>query len=108
MPRARHAFIFVIFLMLSTGFWAGCVSYAPVDEYNLARAAYVAARDADSLRFAPALWFSAEQSYREGQRAFKDRRYTDAKEAFEKARYYAEQAENAARLARMQSGEVLP
>lgn len=85
----------------------GCVTYIPVDEYNLARAAYEAARDADAPRYAPALWFNAEQAYRDGQKAYKERRYGEARDHFEDARDYAEKAENAARLARHQSGDIV-
>ena len=88
----------------------GCVtsSSVPIEEYNLARAAYEAARDADCVRFAPSLWFNAEQSYREGQKAYAERNYGAARDKFEEARGYAEQAENAARLARHDSGDVAP
>lgn len=86
---------------------AGCVTH-PIDEYNLARAAFEAARDADATRYAPALWFKAEQSYREGQRLYKNRSYDAAKAVFQNARTYAEQAENAARLERHKSGDFIP
>ena len=80
----------------------------PVEEYNLARAAHDAAKDADCVRYAPSLWFNAEQAYRDGQKAYHDRRYKEAKESFDLARQYAEQAENTARLARRESGDVAP
>jgi hypothetical protein len=88
--------------------FSGCVTYIPVDEYNLARAAYEAARDADAPRYAPSLWFNAEQAYRDGQKSFKERNFGDARYKFTQTRNYAEQAENAARLARHQSGDVVP
>lgn len=87
---------------------SGCVTYLPVDEWNTARAAYEGARENDAARFVPALWFKAEQAYREAQRAYKDRDYELAKTLFNRSRLYSEQAENAARLARYQSGEVIP
>lgn len=90
------------------GLVTGCVHRIPVDEYTMARAAYEAAKDADSARFAPSLWFNAEQAYREGQKAFRDRRYEEAKNAFTKAQELSEQAENSAKLSRNQSGEVIP
>ena len=86
---------------------SGCVTYIPVDEWTMARSAYESAREADAARFVPAIWFKAEQSYRDGQRAYKDRKYEEAKQLFNQARAYCEQAENAARLARHQSGEVV-
>jgi hypothetical protein len=95
-------------MLLSVGLVSGCVTYMPVDEYSIARAAYDAARDADSARYAPALWFNTEQAYREGQKLFKERDYISARARFVQAKLFAEQAENAARLARHQSGDVVP
>jgi hypothetical protein len=86
----------------------GCVTYIPVDEYNIARAAYEAARDADAARYAPALWFNTEQSYRLAQRFFKERNFASARAKFNQAKAFAEQAENASRLARHQSGDAVP
>lgn len=95
------------FAMLALVFiTSACVTSVPVDEYTLARAAYEAAKDAEALRYAPALWYNAEQAYREGQRAFKERRYGDAESNFIEARAAAEKAENAARIARHQSGDL--
>lgn len=90
------------------GLASGCVSKIPVDEYTMARAAYEAAKDADSARFAPSLWFNAEQAFREAQKSFRDRHYEDAKKQFAQAQELSEQAENSARLSRNQSGEVIP
>lgn len=78
----------------------------PVEDYTLARAAYESAKDAESLRYAPALWYNAEQSYREGQRAYKERRYNEAEASFKESRVAAEKAENAARIARHQAGDL--
>ena len=78
----------------------------PVQDYTLARAAYDSAKDAEALRYAPALWYNAEQSYREGQRAFKEHRYSDAEVDFKDASVAAEKAENAARVARHQAGDL--
>lgn len=93
----------ILTLVLMT---SACVTSVPVDEYTLARAAYDAAKDAEAVRYAPALWYNAEQAYREGQRAFKERRYGDAESNFIEARAAAEKAENAARIARHQSGDL--
>jgi len=79
-----------------------------VCRWTQARAAYEAAKDADAARYVPAIWFNAEQAYREAQTAYKDRRYPRAKELFNQSRQLSEQAENAARLARQQSGEIVP
>jgi hypothetical protein len=87
---------------------SACVTYIPADEYNLARAAFEAARDADAARYAPALWFKAEQAYREGQKLFKERNYESARAVFVQSKYFAEQAENAARIERHKSGDFVP
>lgn len=86
---------------------SACVTSAqvPLEEYTLARAAYEAAKDADAIRYAPSLWYTAEENYREAQRAFKERRYGRAGDLFEDAREAAEKAENAARIARHQAGD---
>ena len=87
---------------------SGCVTYFPVNEYNLARVAVDSARDADAARFAPGMWYKAEEAYQKGQRLYKERRYSSAKEVFIEARNNAERAENAARLTRFQSGDPVP
>jgi hypothetical protein len=84
----------------------GCVTAFPIDEYNLARAAYEAAKDADAVRYAPALWYNTEETYRVGEKAYRDRNYGVAKKKFIEARTLGEQAENAARLARHQAGDI--
>jgi len=94
--------------LLSLALCTACVTYLPVDEWTMARSAYEAARDADSARYVPSIWFNAEQTYREAQKAYRDRRYSSAKTLFVQAKQLCEQAENAARLARQQSGEVVP
>lgn len=85
---------------------SGCVTSVPLDEYTLARAAYEAAKDAEALRYAPALWYNAEQAYRDGQRAYRERNYGEAKADFIEARQAAEKAENAARIARHSAGDT--
>lgn len=95
-------------LIIQLVFLGGCVSYLPVEEWTLARAAYDSAKEADAARYVPSIWFNAEQTFREAQKAYRDRRYSKAKELFVQAKNLAEQAENAARLARQQSGEVVP
>ena len=87
---------------------SGCVTYIPVEEYTIARAAVDSAKDAEAPRYVPALWFNAEQAYHEGEKAFRDRSYGEAQSKFENAKTFAEQAENAARLNRHQSGDVVP
>lgn len=91
-----------------SGGLTGCVTNVPIDEWTLARSSYEAAKDADAARYVPSIWFNAEQTYREAQKAYRDRRYPASKELFIQARQLCEQAENAARLARQQSGDVIP
>ena len=66
------------------------------------------AKDADSPRYAPTLWYKAEEAYLKGQTFYKERRYDSARSAFLEAKYSAERAENAARLSRFQSGDTVP
>jgi hypothetical protein len=84
------------------------VTYVPVDEWTIARSAYEAAKDADAARYVPSIWFNAEQTYREAQKSYRERRYPKSKVLFIESKQLCEQAENAARLARQQSGEVVP
>ena len=87
----------------------GCVTVRnPVEEYNLARAAFEGARNAEAARFAPALWYKAESAYREAQRRYKDTDYPRARELFIEAKYFAEKAETAAEIARFSSGDGAP
>lgn len=100
---------FVLFLLSAQLIFQGCVTVdIPDEEYSLARAAVDAARDSESPRYASGLWYKAEQAYKEAERLYKDRRYPAAKKLFVEARTQAEKAENAARLARFQSGDVAP
>ncbi len=96
--------LFLAFTCLS----AGCVSSLPVEEFTLARSAYLSAKEADAAQYAPALWYSAEQCFRDGEKAYKSRRFGEAEYQFNKAKIFAEQAENSARLARQQSGQLSP
>ena len=88
---------------LSVTMW-GCVTYVPIEEYNLARAAFVGAQRAEASRMAPKLWFHAEKSYREGERAFRERKYGEAEFKFREAREFSEKAENFARVQEQMSG----
>ncbi len=86
----------------------GCVSAPPpIEEWTLARTALDAARAVESAKHSPGNWHQAEESFRRAQILFQDREYADARELFIKARLAAERAENAARLIRHKSGEVL-
>lgn len=89
----------------------GCkviASPPPYEEYNLARAALRAAQESDSARFATGLWNKAEESFRSGQKAYKDADYDAAKKLFQAAQANAEKAENVTRLKKFQTGESFP
>lgn len=107
--RSKSAFrvtvYFVTCLLVAS---VGCVSVIPVDEYTIARAAMEGARESEAPRYAPALWYKAEQAYREGETFFRERAYEEAMKRFAQARTWAEQAENAARLSRFESGDLAP
>ena len=106
--RAQGRFVGLAFALLVGVGLPGCVTYLPLDEYNIARAAMEGARDKEAMKFAPNLWFKAEQAYREGEAAYRDRRFDKARVMFEQARKLAEDAENAAHLSRFESGEIAP
>ena len=86
----------------------GCVS-APVPslEYTLADSALKAAKNVQAVRYAPQLWYEAEESYRQGRILYNEREYEQARELFVKARLAAERSEVSARLIRFRNGEVL-
>jgi Domain of unknown function (DUF4398) len=89
-------------------FTMGCQSGPmPVEDYSLARVAIEAAREVQAPRHAPGFWHQAEEAYRKARLLYKDGRWDDAREEFIKARLAAEKAENAARLIRQRTGDVL-
>lgn len=79
----------------------------PLEEYSLARAAIESARAVQAPRHSPGYWHQADEAYRQGRLAFKDRDYATARETFIRARIAAEKAENSARLIRQKTGDVL-
>ena len=80
----------------------------PYEEFALARSAVKAAQEFDSARFATATWNRADESYKKGQKAFKDGDFDQAKILFVTAQREAERAENATRLKKFQSGDSFP
>lgn len=100
--------LFCIFLTAALALGVGCISFIPVDDYTIARAAMDGARESEAPRFAPALWYRAEQAFREGETFFRERDYENSAKRFSQARTLAEQAENAARLSRFESGDLAP
>lgn len=86
----------------------GCVSNPPpVSEYSLARSALASAKEAGAERLAPGLWYSAEEDYQKGQKAYLEKDHQAAKNSFLQSIQTAEKAENASRLKRFESGETM-
>ncbi len=85
----------------------GCVAPLPIEEYTLARAAVNSARESGSERLAPGLWYKAEENYRNGQKYLKDKDNESAKVNFLRSIEFAEKAENASRLKKFESGEMM-
>jgi TolA-binding protein len=90
------------------GLSTGCVTSFPVDEYNLARAALEAAKEAEAQRLSAALFHKANEAYRTAVDCYQARKYDCARQNFEESRRFSEEAENVARIARFQSGETVP
>lgn len=89
-------------------FFMGCqTGPIPVEDYTLARAAIDAAREVQAPRHAPGFWHQAEESYRKARLLYRDQRWDEARKEFVRARQAAEKAENAARLNRQRTGDVL-
>lgn len=93
--------------MILVGLLFSCAGPAPLEDYTLARAAYMGAKSAESARFAPGLWYKGEEAYKKAQQLFEERYYTDAKKQFNMAIQLFEKAEDASRELRLKSGEVL-
>lgn len=93
----------VVMLML-----AGCSVNPPVQEFALAKTAKDAAQASGAEKYAPTLWFKAEENYRKGEGAFKKGDFKSAKIFFEESMDLSERAENKARYDKKKSGEDLP
>jgi hypothetical protein len=103
---SRKARLAISLILLSGA--VGCASPPPVESYTLARSALKAAKTAEAGRHAAADWYKAEEFYRKGEKAYKISDYGEAKIDFDKAKMYAERAENITRLKKFQSGEFAP
>lgn len=71
-----------------------CVGPAPIKEYNLAHTALQAAKNAKAPSSAPGYWSRAQKSYLLAEKLYNDGKYEEAKQAFKKAKLFAERAEN--------------
>lgn len=88
-------------------FVVGCQtsSNPPVLEYTMARTAVLAAQKANAEQLAPGYWTRTQQSYQKGQMHYNKKEYRLSSEAFRQTHWYAEKAENAARIKKMKSGD---
>ncbi|MGE0633844.1 MAG: hypothetical protein AB7O96_15625 [Pseudobdellovibrionaceae bacterium] len=103
--KPKVGMLVVLFLALSFG---ACTTIpVPLEEYTLARAAMESAQAVDAATHSPGFWSRGEESYRDAQMFLKEKRNEDALAEFKKARVAFEKAENAARLIRFKTGEVL-
>ncbi len=84
---------------------AGCSTSPPIIEYTIARTALDSAKQVSAARYAPGYWHKAEQFYRQGEGFYRDEKFEKAAESFAKTRFFAEKAENIARLERLRTGE---
>lgn len=82
-----------------------CAGQPPFEDYTLAHTALEAAKAAQAPRISPGYFSRADEFYHRGVSQFEDRHYTAAKESFEQARYFAEQAENYSVLKKSETGE---
>lgn len=94
---------FIVFLLLN-----GCATISlPVQEYSLARTAMEYAERNDGERLAPLTYQQAQQVYNQAVKLYEIREYDEAKALFIKARKLAEKSENAARVKKAKTGEVM-
>lgn len=96
--------LMISMLLVAVGCQTGPV---PLEEYTIARAAMEAAREVQAPRHSPGYWHQAEESYRKARLLYRDQRWDEARKEFIRARTAAEKAENAARLTRQRTGDIL-
>ncbi len=89
-------------------FSEGCSTVVlPIQEYSLAKTAMDYAEKNDGERLAPILFQQAQQTYKQAVKSYESRNYDEARVLFVKARKLAEKSENAARVKKAKTGEVL-
>ena len=84
---------------------SGCTTVYPLKNYVMAREAVESAREVESARYAPGLWYKAEEAYRRAKHEFEEQQYKESAQYFQTAQYFAERAENSARYQRQKNGE---
>lgn len=106
--RLVFLFLQASVILFLVGSLSACASAPiPVEEYALARAAMESAMAVDAAAHSPGYWNRGEEAYRSAEILLKDRRNDEATAEFIRARQSFEKAENAARLIRLKTGEVL-
>ena len=78
MKRTRETFV----LSVAAALISGCAAPRPIDEYNLAKVAIDAAREAGAPSLAPNTYSEALAVYEKGVRAFDERYNKEAKRLF--------------------------
>jgi hypothetical protein len=86
-------------------FLIGCVGPAPIQDFAISRTALEAARDSGAHQRAPNQMYSAEEKYKQGMAAYKNREYELATELFKKSIEYSEKAEFISRLNEFSTGD---
>ena len=87
---------------------SSCAGPRPVEDLVIAKAALDAAQEAGATSMAPGFWHQAEESYRKGLKSMQGNYNYEARTHFQKAKVFAEKAENSTRLKRFKSGEGYP
>jgi 5-bromo-4-chloroindolyl phosphate hydrolysis protein len=83
---------------------AGCVGPRPVEEYTVAWTALQSARAQNAQQYSPGHWNKAQEFYRQALLDFEDRDYANARANFERAREFAERAENITVVKKAETG----
>lgn len=83
----------IFFLSITLLGACGLTATRPKLEMTLAQEAFIAARDADALTHAPALYRQAEEYYLRAKSAYRRKYFNQAKQYAEASRSYSERAE---------------
>lgn len=97
----------LVVLFLTMSLWACTTISVPIEAFTLARSAMESAQAVDAATHSPGNWSRGEESYRNAQIMLKEKRNEEALVEFNRARIAFEKSENAARLIRFKTGEVL-
>ncbi len=100
-----RAILFVATFVAANLGLVGCAGRAPYEDYTLAHTALESARAAQAPRVSPGYYSRADEFYHRGVTHFDERHFNAAKEDFDQARFFAEQAENYTVLKKAETGE---